>query len=141
VRVLVATVLAAAGLVTSCGTSATYGVDETQDAFEQHGYVLYEGSPPTPAGADLNPYRTGNPTILLPRGDAPFFVFIGAASDTERVWSMYQSQQGAGTFDARRANVLVISDSGLSAADRKRVRAALGSLPDRGSPVHVAPAG
>lgn len=77
------------------------------------------------------------PTTLVPRGDVPFFVFVGSAADADEVWSMYQSQRASGTFDVRRGNVFAISDAGLTAPDRARVKAALSSLPDRGSPVLV----
>ena len=50
---------------------------------------------------------------------------------------MYSSQPAEGSFDARRANVIVISDEGLAPKDQARVKAALAVLPDRGSPVLV----
>jgi hypothetical protein len=59
-----------------------------------------------------------------------------AAAD--KAWGDYDSQQTSDSFDARRANVVVISDSGLAVRQRQRVLGAMSSLPDRGAPVVIA---
>ena len=139
-KLLLALALAVAALSSACGASDTYRVGEVQSVFEGQGLDLHEGElPPSPTGTsinEINPWASGN-TILVPHGDAPLFVFVGSATDAEDVWSMYASQQGADTFDARRANVVAVSDGGLTAPDRVRVKAALESLPDKGSAVVV----
>jgi len=138
VKLRLAVLAVTVGLLASCGASETYSADETRDAFAQQDYALYEPSRAPPAGAAPDPYGSGKPTVLLPRGGEPFVVFVFRVTDAEEVWSRYESQQGAGAFDVRRANVIVISDSGLSSAQRERVKAALEAFPDRGSPVVVA---
>ena len=50
----------------------------------------------------------------------------------------YERLQDEDSFDARRATVVVISDGGLTAALRDRVKSALAALPDRDTPVVVA---
>jgi hypothetical protein len=49
----------------------------------------------------------------------------------------YESQQTHESFDARRANVVIISDSGLAEPQRDRVVAAMSALPDRGEAVVI----
>ncbi|HWG57285.1 MAG TPA: hypothetical protein VNT58_12280, partial [Gaiellaceae bacterium] len=71
-------------------------------------------------------------------GGQPFLVVVGSDGAVDDGWRDYSSQQTRDSFDARRANVLVISDSGLAPAQRERVLAALSSLPDRGAAVVVA---
>jgi hypothetical protein len=123
-------------LLTSCGASDTYDAEEARAAFETQGWVLVE-PPPDPAGSALNPLESGKPTFLAPRDGAPFFVFVGTATDADDVWAGYEPDHGPRTFDARRANVLVLSDHSLDASQRRQIRAALAALPDRGSPVVV----
>jgi hypothetical protein len=134
--VLAALAAATVGLA-GCGTAETYNADEVRVAFAKAGYTLHEPSTPASVAA-AEQFGTRVPTILLPIGGEPFTVFVGTITDAEEVWFRYQSQQGDGTFDARRANVIVISDSGLTSAQRAQVRAALEALPDRGGPVQIA---
>lgn len=136
-RIRCALLAGVAVVLTSCGGSDAYSVDEARAAFETQGWALVE-PPPDPAGSGLNPLESGQPTFLAPRDGAAFFVFIGTAADAEDVWAGYEPDHGPRTFDARRANVLVLSDHRLDASQRRQIRAALVALPDRGSPVVVA---
>jgi hypothetical protein len=136
---LAATVVLVALLASACGGSDTYSAEEAAAAFEEQGLALQEGElpPPSPTGSVLNPWGSDEPAVLVPSGGAPLFVYVGSASEAEAAWTTYESRGAADAFDARRGNVLAISDGGLSEADRARVRAALESLPDRGSTVLV----
>jgi hypothetical protein len=56
----------------------------------------------------------------------------------DEAWGDYESQQTHESFDVRRANVVVISDSGLAVRQRDRVLAAMSALPDREAAVVIA---
>ena len=135
-RICRALLAGVAVLLTSCGASDTYNAEEARAAFETQGWVLVE-PPPDPSGSALNPLESGKPTFLTPREGAPFFVFVGTATDADDVWAGYEPDHGPRAFDARRANVIVLSDQRLDASQRRQIRAALAALPDRGSPVVV----
>lgn len=116
---------------TSCGGGDdSYTADEVRAAFETQGFELVE-PPPDPAGFVLNPWDTGQHVVLAPSDGTAFKVYVGEASAAE-------ATQGEADFEVSRANVLVLSDGELEAADRERIRAVLEGLPDRGSPVMLA---
>jgi hypothetical protein len=116
------------------GNSQTYSIDETKAAFEEHGYMLEEASELL-AGA---PEREGQ-TILRPREGPAFHVVVTTDSELDDAWPDFERLAGDDSFDARRANVGVFSDSGVvPMGDRKKVLAALEALPDRDAPVLVA---
>ena len=115
-----------------CGESATYSTEEVVDAFERHGYMLVVRALPDDTAAA----REGD--LLTPRGGQPFIVVVASDAAADEAWPDYESQQTRDSFDVRRANVIVISDSGLGASQRERVLATLSSLPDRGAAVVIA---
>jgi hypothetical protein len=133
-RVLMVAVLAfvAAG----CGERrATYDRDEVVDAFKRHGYTLGSGytfGPPRGSAA------AHDGDLLAPRGGAEFIVLVISDAAADDAWHVYESQPTFHSFDARRANVVVISDSGLRLIQRRRVLDALSSLPARGAAVMIA---
>jgi hypothetical protein len=131
VRFLIIAVLALTAV--SCGgESATYSTEEAVDAFKRHGYTLVVRSLPGVTAAE----REGD--LLTPRGGEPFLVIVASDVLAEEAWPDYEYRQPRESFAARRANVLVISDSGLGEAERERVLAAMSSLPDRGAPAVIA---
>jgi hypothetical protein len=76
--------------------------------------------------------------VLIPCGGQPFIVIVVSDATANKAWSAYESQPTSDSFDARRANVVVISDSGLAIRQRDRVLAAMSALPDRGAAVVIA---
>lgn len=117
-----------AALAASCGGGDdSYTADEVRAAFETEGYELVE-PPPDPSGFALNPWDTGEHVVLAPSDGTAFKVYVGEARAEE-------ATQAEADFEVARANVLVLADGELDAADRERVRAVLEGLPDRGSAV------
>ena len=153
------------------GSSQTYSMDDVQEAFASQGFTgFYEvgsfyalptggdgGYPPPWIGTDLPATRDELPT-------SAFTVVVASDSEADDAWPAYLAQQDAGSFDARRANVVVVSGGvsgpvvfadGLNAEQREelrerlregrarlaeqrdRISAALAALPDRGFPVVV----
>jgi hypothetical protein len=118
--------------VAGWGDRPTYSTDEVIDTFEQHGFTLiaHELSDQATVAAEGD--------LLAPRGGQPFIVIVASDAAADEAWGHYESQQPSDSFDARRANVVVISDSGLALRQRQRVLAAMSSLPDRGAAVVIA---
>lgn len=58
--------------------------------------------------------------MLIPCGGQPFIVIVVSDATANKAWSAYESQPTSDSFDARRANVVVISDSGLGVRQRER---------------------
>ena len=75
---------------------------------------------------------------LVPKSGPNFVVVVANDAEADQAWSDYERLQDADSFDARRANVVVVSDDGPPAREQKRIVAALAALPDRGSPVEIA---
>lgn len=118
------------------GASQTYSSEETKTAFAREGLVLVV---PDEARFRYVPEGVALPSsLLVPESDESFLVFVARDSDAEAAWPDYERQQDDDSFDARRANVVVVSDDGPPAPTRKRILAALAALPDRGSPVEIA---
>ena len=132
-QVLLTSLLAFA--LAGCGAASTYDVEEAVDAFEHQGYTLKTAT--FPDGTELS---DGDARVLVPsRRRRAFFVWIGRDDVAAEIWADYERLgEGTGSFHARRANVLVISDRGLPVPERKRVMAALAELPDRGAEIETA---
>jgi hypothetical protein len=119
--------------ITGCDDSATYSTEEVIAAFQRQGYTLvprlsFPGEATAPGESDM----------LSPRGEQPFTVFVLSDAVADEAWGDYESQQTHESFDVRRANVVVISDSGLAVRQHDRVLAAMSALPDRGAAVVIA---
>jgi hypothetical protein len=119
--------------ITGCDDSARYSTEEVIAAFQRQGYTLvtrlsFPGEATAPGESD----------VLSPRGEQPFTVFVLSDTVADEAWGDYESQQTHESFDVRRANVVVISDSGLGIRQRDRVLAAMSALPDRGAAVVIA---
>ena len=123
---------AVVALAPGCGDPArTYSIDEAKQAFADHGFVLVGQRPP----GESVPIEG----LYFSRGtEGEFLLVVPTDAEADDGWRDYDRMQDGDTFDARRANVVVISDSGLTAPGRRRVMAALRSLPDRGSDVDIA---
>ena len=124
-RVLVAA--AALTLLAGCGERSSYTADDVQKAFAGQGFDLV-----TPKALDQVLASGG--TIFTPRTGESFMVGVGPNSEVDAGWAADYERVGgdADSFDARRVNVVVISDGGLTTKQIQRVLAALASLPDRG---------
>jgi hypothetical protein len=120
--------------VTGCNDSAswTYSTHEVVGAFQRHGYTLVVRELPGETRAP------GEGDLLTPRSGQPFIVIVVSNEAANEAWGDYESQQTHDSFDVRRANVVVISDSGLAVRQRDRVLAAMSALPDRGMAVVIA---
>jgi hypothetical protein len=134
-RVLLLAVLAI--VAAGCGTSATYDTDEVVDAFKRHGFTLRNGYPFDSARETVDAHD-GDLLIPTPRSRAEFIVLVLSNAAADDAWRAYEPGQTPDSFDARRANVMVISDTGLSTSQRRRALGALSSLPSHGAPVMVA---
>jgi hypothetical protein len=130
--------LAVATLAACGGESASFSIEEAQEAFAEQGYTLVD-PPPDPAGFAPNPWQTGEPKAFVPEGGPAFFVFVGEVEDPEELWAQHDSDHGPATFDARKGNVIVVSDAALAASDRDGVLAALEALPGGGDVVVAEP--
>jgi hypothetical protein len=63
---------------------------------------------------------------------------LGSDAGAREAWADFvKVGPDANSFDALRANVMVVSDGGLSKQERRRIRDALDDLPDRGDAVSV----
>lgn len=101
--------------VAGCGgDGATYSTEEVVEAFRQQGYML---TVPTtlPEGFDA-----GEGDLLTPKGWQPFMVIVGTNEEAGEAWPSFESQQTEESFDARRANVIVISDAAVRAVGRPK---------------------
>jgi hypothetical protein len=113
-------------VASACGGSDAYSVDETQRAFDDHGYVLVDPAV-NPSGSALNIWDSEEVTVLVPESGAAFFVFVGDPDAAGDLWSKYDPD-GSPAFDESQANVRVMADSELETADAERVRSALEEL-------------
>jgi hypothetical protein len=134
-RALLLTTLAI--VAAGCGKSATYDTDEVVAAFKRHGLTLRNGYP-FGSTREIVDAHDGDLLIPTPRSRAEFIVLVISNAAADDAWRDYEPQQTPDSFDARRANVMVISDSGLSTSQRRRVLGALSSLASKGAPLMVA---
>jgi len=64
--------------------------------------------------------------LFSPASEEPFFVYVGRSDRlAKRQFADYERLKTPETFQALRGNVVAISDSGLTNADRKRVTVAM----------------
>ncbi len=123
-------------LASGCGNSDTYSADDVTQAFSRQRLDL---SPL--ANDELGSRKAGlnasGAKLFQPRRLEDYYVVIVLPDDVAaKAWRAYVAAgPDANTFNARRANVLVIADDGVSADTRKRILAALAALPDRGDKV------
>ena len=102
---LVGVALAVAG----CGSSRTYSAGEVVASFAKTGYplVTVELPPGSPAAVEGD--------VLRPRNGGAMMVFVGSDAAAKTVWADYvRVGADADSFDALRANVMVVSEGGLS---------------------------
>jgi len=121
--------------IAGCGgddVSRTYSVDEVLRAFSVARYPLVEKPPPAGTAA------AAEGTYLVPKKSAPLVVVVGTDQGADEAWPGYISVGGdEDSLTARRANVVAISDGGLTSRAKARVRSAMNELPDRGHTVDV----
>jgi hypothetical protein len=118
---------AALALLAGCGGErSSYTKGDVQKAFAGQGFEL--GTPEA-----FNKVTPSSGTLLIPRSGEQFMVTVGPNSEADAGWADYERLGAvADSFDARRVNVVVISDGGMTAKQIERVLAALAALPDRG---------
>jgi hypothetical protein len=124
-------------LLPGCGSSRTYNADELKREFDAHGVELV-----TPADRWLQPrwvdLITNADQVLQPRSREDFLVLVLSEAHAKKAWSaLVTLGPDSDSFDARRANVLVIADDGVSPDTRRRILSALGALPDHGDRVEI----
>jgi hypothetical protein len=137
---MLATLAGVALVLAGCGgseASRTYSVEEVQTAFEAEGYALVEKPPPAGSKA-----AKGGVTYLRPETPAPLLVAVGPDQLADEAWEVYVGVGGnvlggEESLTIRRANVIAISEGGLTNRARAQVRAAMSGLPDRGHVVEV----
>ena len=122
-RLLVSAVLVAA-LAAGCGGSGkTYSSDDVERAFQSQGFDL---EPPPTA---MSKAMSGEDLYWVPKTGEPFVVVLYAhKSDADDAVKTLRSQASATTFDVQQANVVVMSDQGVTAPVRIRINAALFQL-------------
>jgi hypothetical protein len=118
--------------VAGCGSSRTYSVDEVVSSFAKSGYPLVTIELPRGSRAAIEG------SALRPLDGGEVMVFVGSDAEAREAWADFvRVGPDADSFDALRANVMVVSDGGLSKHERRRIRDALDDLPDRGDAVSV----
>jgi hypothetical protein len=131
---LLVSLLVVAFIAAGCGgkdsAHSTYTPAEAAAAFAGQGFTLTKVRDATPAAAIE--------TVFAPQNAEKFAVVVttdAAAADT---WKQYVAiGPDEDSLDVRRANVLAISDGGLTAAQRSAVQAAVAALPDRGADIET----
>jgi hypothetical protein len=124
--------------VVACTEDAPYRTEEVVAAFQRHDYALEElRFPDESVAAEQGDLLT--PGGGRPAGQ-PFVVIVASEAEAEadEAWPEYESVLVGDEFAARRANVVVVSNGSFLESDRRRVLAALRSLPDRGADVQLA---
>ena len=117
--------------VAGCGSSQTYSVDEVIASFAKSGYPLVMSE--LPRG-----YAAIEGNVLRPRDGGDVMVLVLSDAEARQDWADFvRLGPDADSFDALRANVMVVSDEGLSKQERQRIRDALDDLPDRGDAVSI----
>jgi len=134
--VLIAAACLVALMVSGCGSSPTYSTEAAQRAFSRHGLPLVSVTDQMPHTSNGSGLATLRNAAFVTRNGEDFLVLVLSDSHADKAWDAYVAVgPHSDSFDARRANVLVIADNGVSADARKRIVAALASLPDHGDRV------
>ncbi len=114
---------------------ASYTLDEVRTAFEQQQYTLV--SPPVDESNPFAPYAGSTFLFPEPYRKAPFYVLVARNDQLAQEFFAPLAAAGGGqrVFDALHGNVVVSSDAsltevGLTAGERRRIRAALALLGD-----------
>jgi hypothetical protein len=145
VAMLASALLLAVGAVVAANRDgASYTREQVVAAFGEQGYALSEigGDELTGSGGSgwtgYPPFVELTPEMFLfpgPGDGGPFFVFVAPKDQVAReVFApLAQAGEGPGVFQALQGNVVVNSDAsqtptGLTASERRRIRAALESL-------------
>jgi predicted NodU family carbamoyl transferase len=128
VLVLVALVAVACGGKDK--SAATYTANEVVAAFADNGFTLAKVKDSSP--------QAGKQTVLAPNRTEQFAVLVATNAAAADTWHQYELQgPDADSLDLKRANVLVLSDGGLTASQRRAVQKAVAALPDRGDDVET----
>jgi hypothetical protein len=118
--------------VAGCGSSRTYSVDEVIASFAKSGYPLVMIELPRGSHAAIEG------SVLRPRDGGEVMVIVLSDAEAREAWADFvRLSPDADSFDALRANVMVVSDGGLGKQERQRIRGALDDLPDRGDAVSI----
>ena len=111
----------------------TYSADEVRSAFRDAGYPLIKIAPP--AGIQ---FPSSEGTYFEPQGGGPPWVLVTSPANVEDSWAGFVKVGGdSDSLTMRRANVLFISDGGMSPSAKVRARQAMDGLPDRGFDTEV----
>ena len=119
-----------------CGSSPTYSADTAKRAFSRQGLPLVPVTDQMSQTRNGRRLATSGEAAFMTRSGEDFLVLILSDGNADKAWAAYVALgPDSDSFDARRANVLVIADDGVSADARKRIVAALASLPNHGDRV------
>ena len=138
--IMVALALALPGC-TGKNDAWTYSVEDVRAAFREAGYPLRKVVPP--GGAQLIPpagvhFPASEGTYLEPQSGGPPWVLIASPANVDDSWTNFVKVGGdADSLTMRRANVLFISDGGMSRLAKARARRAMNDLPNRGYETEV----
>jgi hypothetical protein len=122
--------------VSGYGSSPTYSADAAKRAFSRHGLPLVAVTDQLSQTRNGRALATSADAAFMARSGEDFLVLVLSDGEADKAWSAYVAVgRHSDSFDARRANVLVIADDGVSPDTRKRIVAALASLPDHGDRV------
>jgi hypothetical protein len=123
-------------MVSGCGSSPTYSADTIKGAFSHHGLPLVSVTDQIPHTSNGSGLATSGKAAFVTRNGEDFLVLVLSDGEADKAWEAYVAVgPDSRSFDARRANVLVIADDGVSAEARKRIVSALSALPDYGDKV------
>jgi len=117
-------VLLLAGLVAGCDDDQKYSRTDVERAFHSKGLDLTADMsfPPAPKGS------FSGTAYSLERGPGPLVLVYDHDGDAADAFQTLHSQATSETFDARKGNVVVTSDEGLSRPLKKQIRSALSEL-------------
>lgn len=107
-------------LLAGCGAHQHYTRGEVERAFAQHRFELVVAA---------RRIARGKEAILAPRTGESFLVLVSKNDDdAKKAIATLGSERTSESFDRREGNVVVTSDTGITAAIAKRIDAALATL-------------